>query len=58
MREKDREILRELISSVSKIKENKLDEIIKNCDEKYFNLGSLIKDKKYRLFTYKNSKNI
>ena len=38
MREKDREILRELISSVSKIKENKLDEIIKNCDEKYFNL--------------------
>ena len=45
MREKDREILRELISSVSKIKENKLDEIIKNCDEKYFNLGSLIKDK-------------
>lgn len=45
MREKDKEILRELISSVSKIGDNKVDKIIEICDEKYLNLGSVIKDK-------------
>lgn len=45
MREKDKEILRELISSVSKIGDNKLEKIIEICDEKYLNLGSIIKDK-------------
>lgn len=45
MREKDKEILRELISSVSKIGDNKVEKIIEICDEKYLNLGSIIKDK-------------
>ena len=45
MREKDKEILRELISSVSKIGNTKVDKIIEICDEKYLNLGSVIKDK-------------
>lgn len=45
MREKDKEILRELISSVSKIGDNKVEKIIEICDEKYLNLGSVIKDK-------------
>ena len=45
MREKDKEILRELISSVSKIGASKVDKIIKICDERYLNLGSVIKDK-------------
>ena len=45
MREKDKEILRELISSVSKIDASKVDKIIKICDERYINLGSVIKDK-------------
>ena len=45
MREKDKEILRKLISSVSKIGASKVDKIIKICDERYLNLGSVIKDK-------------
>ena len=43
MREKDKEILRELISSVSKIGASKVDKIIKICDERYLNLGSVKK---------------
>ena len=56
MREKDKEILRELISSVSKIGASKVDKIIKICDERYLNLGSVIKDKNIEFLPIKIQK--